>query len=184
MANIIAMPKRKRPARAPAPGQRRRAYTPEMVEEVEYFLNLFEASVTLREGGEMGYLDDKAWKYAGSIREDMLRRITNSIDLAGLEYRDGLGQLIATIQAVTEPGKGQISPSNTWIHHTGGAITMREFLKNLNKYFYYVCLPDCDNYGDRAMAEAFWAKLAEWGVFPETRKMRVPPAGIFAAPEP
>jgi hypothetical protein len=162
MANIIAMPKRKRPARAPAPGQRRRAYTPEMVEEVEYFLDIFEASVTLQEGGEMEYLDDKAWDYAGSIREDMLRRITNSIDLAGLEYRDGIGQLIATIQAVTEPTEGEISSSNTWIHHTGGAITIEEFLKKLNK-FHYVCLPSCVNYGDRAMAEAFWAKLAEWG---------------------
>ena len=162
MTNIIALRKHKWPARAPAPGQRCRTCTPDMVEETRFFLRIWEAAVTLREGVQMGYLDEKAWDSASSIREDMLRRIINSINLAGLEYRDSLGQPIATIHVVTEPTEGKISPSNTWIHHTGGAMTMGEFLKKLNK-LHYVCLPDCDNYGDRAMAEAFWAKLAEWG---------------------
>jgi hypothetical protein len=63
-------------------------------------------------------------------------------------------------------------------------MTLKEFFKNLHQNSHYICLPDSDNSGDRAMAEAFWARLAEWGIFPETRKIRVPPSAIFDEPEP
>jgi hypothetical protein len=184
MKNSISASKRNRPAAALAPGQRQRVPTPAMVDEVPYFLDMLEATVTLGEGVEMTYLDEKIWDFASSIRADMLSRIINRIDLVGLEFRDGLGKPVGTIRAVTEPSDGETSSSNIWICFGKKAINFDDFMFRLNRRLHYLCLPNCNNYGDRAMVEAFRAKLEAWGIFPQDRKMRRPPNGIFYEPEP
>jgi hypothetical protein len=184
MMNGTSLPKHKPSAVPLAPGHKWRVYTRAMVEETQYFIKIFEGAVTVREGGEMNYVDEEAWEVAGDIRADMLQRITINIDIAGFELRNGFGKLVFTIQGAAEPSDGEISPSNIWLYHTRGIMNLEDLLHNLNENHHYLCLPACDNYGDRAMAEAFRARLGAWGVFPPAREKRVPPAGIICEPEP
>jgi hypothetical protein len=188
MTSSSSASKRNRPAAALAPRQRWRAYTPEMAEEIRAILPLLEATMSLRDGVEMGYLSEEEWEPVDEIMGKILWQVINNIDLAGLEYRDDAGKIISVIHGIVEPTKGVALSSNTLLHHTKGVMTLEEFFNNLHQNAYCVCLPGCGNYRAPAMLETFWARLEarlkEWEDGSRDQEETPPPVAIFDEPEP
>jgi hypothetical protein len=155
-------------------GQRLRAYSPEMARGTARCVAMLEACSTLQkmlrdaEGRDTALLPDTtAWQEdpvdaaLNRIRNEVLQRLIEHLDLAGLEYRDECGEVIDAIQGVSDPTEG--SYLSSWVHmERCGGVELDSFCEAMR----YGCgcffaLPGSKALYDAAILEAARARLGE-----------------------
>ena len=105
---------------------------------------------------------------AYNLLHELLTELLHQIDLRGLEYRDGRGELIGKIIAESEINDEEL-PAPVYAHtDTGEVIDVRDLAGQLPYRRYvclpggsYVCLPDSKLHGESAIIEAARARLGE-----------------------